>query len=464
MAFGDFADVYTEAARRARRDITLAADLLEAKNAVNEVYTEICDDGTHWDFLEATGTFSTGIGTSTYTYATIGTALSVTVSDVLALRQTAGPTMYGLDWSDFERIRGMNTTLSAAPETWSKQSDAQVVLYPTPSAVAAVTALVRREPVLLSADADVPLIPLSWRRRVLVPYAAWKLMQQESGDATAESQATWTEWERAMEMFKRAHGSEPEAYPHPGPILIPTGLRGVAGSLLYLAQQACYRAGRKPWVDYDVTRAKELINEAQISACDTSDDWDFLVKEGQVTVSAGDVYTYTGLGTALGLSGQAVSEVLDLVHDTSTIGGGLLEAMPWPSLEAISASTQDGDSTGMPLYWAAWGDDRIRLWPSPDTSYKLGIRYRVVPSRMTLDADVALIPGGWAERIMVCYAASHLARDRGDHNTADREYAAYQDAMGKFQKAHGSGRAPTLRLVSPTWTSDLSDDTNGWWF
>jgi hypothetical protein len=463
VAFGDFNDLYTEAARRARRDITLAADLTEAKNAVNEAYIEVCDDGTFWDFLEVTGTFNTAAATPTYTYTTIGTALSVTVSDVLALRQTTGPTMYPLDWSDFERMRGLNTTLSAASEIWSKQSDSQVVLYPTPSGIAAITALVRKEPVLLSGDTDVPFIPLAWRRRVLVPYAAWKLMQQESGEAAAEAQSAWSEWERAMLAFKAAHGRGEEAYPTETNVLLPTGLRGTAGTFLYYAQQACYRAGRKPWVDFDITRAKELINEAQIAACDSSDDWDFVEKEGQITISAGDVYTYSGITTALGLTGQSVSEVLSLVHDNVTIGGGLLEPMPWESLEAISSSTQDGDGTGMPLYWTAWGDDRVRVWPSPDIPYKLGLKYRVLPSRMTADTDVALIPAGWAERIMVCYAASHLARDRGDHATADREYAAYQDALVKFQRAHGAARKPTQRLMSPTWASDLDDDSHGWW-
>jgi hypothetical protein len=464
VAFGDFADLYGEVIKRARRDASFASDVTDAKNAVNEAYLEICDDGTQWDYLETNGTFNTAAATSSYTYTTIGTALGVTVTDVLALRQTSGPTMYGVDWSDFERIRGLNTTLSASPEIWTKQSDSQVVLFPTPTGISAITCVARREPTALTNDGDTPLIPLSWRRRVIVPYAVWKLLQQESGDAMSEAERHWTEWERAMVAFKEAHTTTAEVFPHPGPINIPSGLRGSTGTLLHLAQLACYRSRRKPWVDYDLLRAKELINEAHISICDTSDDWDFLEKEAQITVSGGDVYTLSGITTALGLTGSTVSEVLSLVHDDPNLGNGLLDAMPWESLESLSASTQDGELKGYPTSWASWGDDRIRIYPSPDQAYVLGIRYRLLPTTITSDTVEPLIPLGWRERLLVCYAAAGLARESGAHDISDREYAKYQRNLEEFTKAHGSARKPTLRLVAPMWGADLPSDDTGWWW
>lgn len=443
----------------------------DAKDAVNEGYLNVCDDGTQWSYLEAVGAFNTAAAASTYTYAAIATGIGggITVTDVLSLRQTSGPTMYSTEWSDFERIRGLNTALTGAPEIWTKVQDNSVILYPTPTAIAAIQVLARKEPAALSADGDIPLIPTSWQRRILVPFAAWKLLQEESGDAAGEAQGLWAEYEAALKAFREAFGSPPEPYPTPNMVNLPTGLRGAAGSFLELAQRACYKAGLRPWVDYELARAKEAVNETLLEVCASGDQWAFLEREGQFTLTAsGDTYLLSDIATAISVSSLGgIAEVLWIVHDTP--GSPPLMSMPWQEIEHLASSTQEaGEGTGLPGYWTKW-NDRIRLWPHPDLAYVMGIFCRIRPIEMSADSDTCVIPLEYRRPVLVNGAACHLLSEPHPRLPDQTRGDLYRDAEGSYQRGlmamradHAASREPSLMAVGASYPYQYEDPYSAW--
>lgn len=438
--------------RRTRRDVTFASDVVDAKAAVNEALAVICDDGTEWTFLEAQGTFNTVAAQAAYTYTAIATGLGggITINTVLALRQTTGPPLYGVDYTDFERIRGLNTVLTGAPETWTKTGDTQVILYPTPTAIAAITAFVQIAPPALAADGDIPILPAAWHRRMLIPYACWRLLQEESGDAIFEAQSLWSEFESDQQAFRQAYGSQAEPYPNPNFVQLPTGLRGAAGSFLELAQRACYKSGLRPWVDYELLRAKEAVNETLLQVCASGDQWAFLEREGQFTLTAGgDTYLLSDIATAISVAALGgVAEVLWMVNDTN--GSQPLQSMPWQELEHLTTSTQNvGDATGSPGYWSRW-NDRLRLAPKPDIAYTLGVFVRIRPIEMTADTDVPLLPLEYRRPVLVNGAACKLLSQPNPRLPDPVRASLYRDAEGAYQRALVAMRADLAASREPT--------------
>lgn len=463
MATGDFADLYGLTAKAARRDTSLSADLVDCKSAVNETYMRVCESGDNWDFLQAQGSQAMVAGTETYSYSTIGTSLSVTVSDVIGVGQgfTSAPEMEYVGWEDYWAIKALNPSLgNGVPAIWTKTSDGNVHIWPKPNATTSLTILALKAPTELTSDAHEPFIPLQMRRRIIVPGAAAILLRQEGGEeAEALAARMEDEYLKALDELRKSHAIERT---QKAPVRLPASLEGTSGTYLELAQRACYSAGLKPWLSWDLTRAKEAVNAAYLSSVTGGEQWDFLEFEGQWTTTAGsDVYLYSTIATAIGITSGGIAEVLMLVNDTD--GGRPLDSMSWQSLERLAASTQDGDARGTPVAWAKWGT-RLRLGPTPDAAYAIGAFVRMFPGAMSSDSDAPLIPAVWRHRIIVPKAAAELAREVGDQKRADILLAEYKDAFRDFREAHGAAKSPTLSLYSPTFGEDLPGYGRlGWW-
>lgn len=204
-----------------------------------------------------------------------------------------------------------------------------------------------------------------------------------------------------------------------------------------------------------MTLAKAAVNDAYLSTCGTGDPWDFLQREGAwVTTAGGDTYDYSSIGTAMGLTGGDIAEILSIASDTT---GRPLDSMSWEALEQYSYSTQD-DANSEPVFWSRW-ESRIRLWPTPDQAYTLGTFCRVMPAEMTADADEPLIPLQWRRRLLVPYAAAVLVRTEGGleaSSEADRLMNRYDQDFMAFRAAHGTAKRPTFRVATPGW--DSSDE------
>jgi hypothetical protein len=242
---------------------------------------------------------------------------------------------------------------------------------------------------------------------------------------------------------------------------------------LDLSQTACRRSRRDPTdLTGDLPRAQAAVQEAYLSTLDNSESWDFLQVEGQFTVSsAADTYTWSSIGSAMGITSGTIADILALANDT--IDTPLLKPVSWDEMESIAASTQDADPTGCPVYWTKWGQSTIRLYPKPDQTYTLGAFVRINPAQLVNDSDVPLIPYAWRHRLLVPYAAANLLFEEGGFAAmyeAQTQRSLYQQELQQFLIAHGRARGPTLGLVSATFSSDLPggstiapDDFSGPW-
>lgn len=228
-----------------------------------------------------------------------------------------------------------------------------------------------------------------------------------------------------------------------------------SGDFLDLAEWSARTARFDTSDTDDMTLAKAAVNDAYLSTCDTGDPWDFLQREGAwLTTAGGDTYDYSSIGTAMGITGGDIAEILSIASDTT---GRPLDSMSWDALERYSYSTQD-DPNSEPVFWAKW-DSRIRLWPTPDQAYTLGSYCRIVPSEMTADTDEPLIPLQWRRRLLVPYAAAILLRTEGGLEAASEARGLmndYDQQFMRFREAHGTAKRPTFRVATPGW--DSSDE------
>lgn len=214
MASGDFLDLATRACYFAQFDPTdTSGDLARAKEEINAAYLSVCATGPRFDFLEQEGTWTTTAGAGVYTYSSIATAMSIsgaTIEEILYLtNDTDGHFLESMSWPAMER--GTWSTQDdegqGTPTSWAKWNT-RIRLYPTPDRVYTIGAFVRLAPNEMSADSDTPLIPLSFRHRLLVPFAAANLLRQEGGqDAHMDATRLQSQADEAYLAMRTAHAS-----------------------------------------------------------------------------------------------------------------------------------------------------------------------------------------------------------------------------------------------------------------
>ena len=463
MATGDFQDLYNKTIYAAQRDTSVAYDVSRAKEAVNEAYLTLCDLGPQWSFLQHQGSFTLTTNQDAYTYTSIATGLSLTggINDVIGVNFTTAdqPQAHYCSWEDYFAIKQLNPSLAAGtPHLWSTYGDTSLQVWPKPSSNLATTLLVLKTPTELVSNGDVPLVPLAWRFKLLVPAAAAILLRQEGGDAASEGDRYEAIFQKHLEAASQTLVLKPPAsQPTQAPLLLPSGLRGSRGTFLDLAHKVCYETNTRPWNQYDLYQAKGALNQVYRSLLDADQDWDFLEFEGQITLTAGqDTYSITSIATALNLS--AVRQILALVHDSASAGGsGALEPMGWKELESLARSTQDGEQQGKPAAYAVW-DGKVRFWPPPNDNYALGVYLIKGTADLSGDSDTPLVPEEWRYEVLVPLAAARVLQQSPDPNQAGKSAlleARGTSALTRFKEARGAAKFPALRLESPGFSRDL---------
>ncbi len=209
MASGDFQDLYTKAIYGSRRDTSDSFDVARAKDAINEALLAVSFTGDPWSWLEREGEFTLQTGSDTYTYGTIGTALGTTVSEILSLVMDSGDGGYRLEsmsWDALENVAYSTQDDESAGEPifWSDW-DSKIRVFPKPDEAYTLGCFYRAYQSELSNDSDVPLLPLEWRTRLLVPYACARLLRQEGGaEAASEADRYWGEYQKAFNDCRTA--------------------------------------------------------------------------------------------------------------------------------------------------------------------------------------------------------------------------------------------------------------------
>jgi hypothetical protein len=212
LAYADFIDLAEWAARNARFATDDTDDMTLAKSAINTAYLATCDTGDPWRFLQREGAWQTSSGGDQYEFSSILTATGITggeIADIMSLvNDTTGRPIEASGWEDLERY------------TWSTQDDANsepvfwirfdetIRLWPVPDDSYVIGTFMRLNPTALSADADEPLIPKSWRHRLLVPFASAILLRTEGGlETAAEAQRHMDAYDADFMKFRAAYGT-----------------------------------------------------------------------------------------------------------------------------------------------------------------------------------------------------------------------------------------------------------------
>jgi len=203
MASGDFADLYTKAIYGSRRDASDSFDVARAKDAINEALQAVSFTGDPWSWLEREGEVTLQVGADVYSYATLGTALGTTVSEIMSLvmdNEDGGYRLESMSWDALENVTygTQDDEQSGEPIFWADW-DSKIRVYPKPDEAYVLGVFYRAYQSELSSDSDVPLMPLEWRTRLLVPYACSRLLRQEGGsEAASEADRYMGEYQRAF--------------------------------------------------------------------------------------------------------------------------------------------------------------------------------------------------------------------------------------------------------------------------
>lgn len=212
MATGDLLDLAEWAARSARFATDDDDDMTLAKAAVNDAYLSTCGTGDPWQFLLQEGTWVTTAGGDVYDFESIGTAMDITggtIAEILSIASdTTGRPLDSMGWEALEKYSySTQDDANSEPVFWSKWAT-RIRLWPTPDQEYNLGTFCRVIPAEMTNDTDEPLIPIEWRRRLLVPYAAATLLRTEGGLETAsEADRLMNRYDQDFMAFRAAYGT-----------------------------------------------------------------------------------------------------------------------------------------------------------------------------------------------------------------------------------------------------------------
>jgi hypothetical protein len=175
--------------------------------------------------------------------------------------------------------------------------------------------------------------------------------------------------------------------------------------------------------DLDRTTLARLLDDAHKELC-LREPWPFLERQDTITQAVNDASVTTAAGIAP--SGRAIGKVLALVNKTDNV---ILEPLRTDS--QMKDYVYDLDLIGVPTNYYFVGD-QLFLWPTPNTTKELRIRYLTEPTTLienSVDSEII-----WPTRhdSVVLYAALSKAYYIND----DPQGAAMQQVMeARFQVA-----------------------------
>lgn len=213
MASGDFLELAQRACYQARFRPEHADDIARAKEAINEAYLSTLDLGRRWSFLEREASVSVTSANDTYSVSSVISAASV--AGILEFYNFTNDTEGGrplanMDWLSMEEASrtSQDGDSKGTPTSVAIWGNSRIRFYPWPDKSYDIGFLYLLGAVELTNNTDLPLIPAGWRHRILVPYAAMRLWEQQSGqNALGHAQYYRNQYEREMATFTERFGS-----------------------------------------------------------------------------------------------------------------------------------------------------------------------------------------------------------------------------------------------------------------
>ena len=146
----------------------------------------------------------------------------------------------------------------------------------------------------------------------------------------------------------------------------------------------------------------DFVNDAK-RICENAHQWNALFGELELTTAAStQTLTLDGLGQA--------GQVLDMINDTSNLR--MIQAhTKWMNDQTNFTGTQEGPPRWFAFNGVAADDDPIvDLWPIPDTTYTIKVKYKLGSERLENSSDELAIP----EDPVIQYAFAFALRERGE--------------------------------------------------
>lgn len=227
------------------------------------------------------------------------------------------------------------------------------------------------------------------------------------------------------------------------------------GDFLDLAREACFASRRDPDDADDLARAKRHVNDALNAVYGDDIEFDFLQFDGQITTVAGaNVYLAGSIASALGVSGDVT--VLDVTMDEPGYGG-VLDMLDWEDLERLAFSTADGDTEDVPRFCAFY-NGRLKLYPTPDRVYSLGVRVKIVPGELVNDTDTCLVPNEWLRRVVINPAAASLMLEESGGEAMNQALyvkSQYEKDMERLRLTRQAANEQSISFAQPGLNRDL---------
>lgn len=204
------------------------------------------------------------------------------------------------------------------------------------------------------------------------------------------------------------------------------------GDFQDLYTRTLYAAQRDPNVAADVARAKEAVNEAYLSLCDSGPQWSFLVKQGNLTLTTNDdTYSYADVATALGVSGITDVLAINFGGPAGSYPGHFARWEDFWAIKQLNLSL----AAGVPHLWTTYGRSQLEVWPKPQSGYTATAICMQQAPELVSNGDTPLLPIGWRHRLLVPAAAAILLRQEsgGDAvSEANNNEALYAKAYEQF--------------------------------
>lgn len=163
MAYKTFSQLYTDGQTQADDSSSTALTII--KSGINEAYADIAASR-DWDGLLDYATVSTVAGTEEYTPVTSSSSVERIRRIKSIVNQTSNQFLQNVDKELFrQNIPYVNTTTDrGTPTMWyfsenDSNRDMKIKLYPVPDQAYTLNVEYYKEPLELTNDADVPLIP-----------------------------------------------------------------------------------------------------------------------------------------------------------------------------------------------------------------------------------------------------------------------------------------------------------------
>lgn len=194
----------------------------------------------------------------------------------------------------------------------------------------------------------------------------------------------------------------------------------------------------------DTTLRDQLLQGLSIIQMDYSgrNDWNFLHSKGTIPcISGTKEYTISGL------------DKMEILYDKTN------RRIIHPATNKTMTRDDPSETrTGTPEIYSRWGDQTIILQPTPDTSYTIYYRAKILPTHLTSVSDYLTVPYKYQGTIL--HGLKAWFYDIVDDQRADRERQLFeQGIMQDWEKDTLDLDDCTTFMSMEEWSSDPTTST-----